>query len=216
MFLYYTRYRVGESSILNGTGYVVTKKFIDNLSYKVTTSTEDIELSCICSLLNEKIGYAKDAVFYDEQVEKFNVSHIQRKRWVQGSNQVFKKYALALIKSMIHKFSFQAFDMFQVLFLPYNQSVAVVFLILSYIFIIPLKYIILGIIVGYLGEVLIGIILVNYYHKSLKRLFLSILFFPFFHLSWIPIYIYAFFNTHNVWDEIKHTKAIKYEDISQI
>ena len=42
---------------------------------------------------------------------------------------------------------------------------------------------------------------------------LGILFFPIFHLSWLPIYIYSMFNTKNVWEEIKHTKAL---DISEM
>ncbi|MBQ8891686.1 MAG: glycosyltransferase [Bacilli bacterium] len=215
LFLYTPRERIGESSTINGTGYIVLKSYIDQFNYKASTSTEDIELTCISHIKNEKIGFAKDAIFYDEQVSRFNTSMKQRKRWIQGSMQVFKKYYKELFKNIKEKRNFDAIDMFQILFLPINQAYAFILLLLSYIFIIPFKYVLLSIIISYIGEFIFSIFVLKFYKKDVKRLLPAILYFPIYHLSWIPIYIYSLFNSNNTWEEIKHTSTLKIEEITK-
>lgn len=213
LFVYEARSRMGESSSINGTGYAVLKDYINKINYRAITSTEDIELTCVSAINHEKIGYQRSAIFYDEQVTNFFISMKQRKRWIQGSMQVLKYYMKDLFYAIKEKNSFQLIEMFFVLTLPINQSIALFLLIISYIFFIPLPIIILGILIGYIGEVCVSIFLTIYFKKSIKKLMLGILFFPIFHLSWLPIYIYSMFNTKNVWEEIKHTKAL---DISEM
>ena len=183
LFLYETRKRMGESSSVNGTGYVVLKSYIDDINYRAYTATEDIELTCVSALNKEKIGYARNAIFYDEQVSNFNVSIKQRKRWIQGSMQVWKGNKKNLFKEIKKDNNFQLTEMFFILTLPINQAIAFPLLILSYIFIIPLKYLIIGIILGYIGEVLVSIFLTLYFKKKLIKLIPAILFFPIYHLS---------------------------------
>lgn len=213
LFLYETRSRMGESSSINGTGYAVSKEYIDKISYRATTSTEDIELTCVSALNREKIGYARKAIFYDEQVTDFLLSMKQRKRWIQGSMQVWKCYRKDLYKKMKEKNTFHLMDMFFVLTLPINQAISFPFLILSYIFILPYSCLFIGIIAGYLGEILVSIFLTLYFKKNLTKMLPAILFFPIFHITWLPIYIYALFNSKNVWEEIKHTRAIEIDEI---
>ena len=213
LFLYNARSRIKESSSLNGTGYVVLKEFIDKINYRAKTVTEDIELTCVCSINNEKIGYCREAIFYDEQVEYFNISMKQRKRWIQGSMQVLKQYKKDLFKKIKNKNTFQLIDMFQMLMLPIVQAISFILIIISYLFIIPFKYSLIGIIIGYIGEVTVAIFLIIHFKKNLKQLLGACLFFPIFHLSWIPIYIYSLFNTNNNWEEIKHTRNINIEEI---
>ena len=212
-FMYEARNRINQGSTLNGTGYAVLKEFIDSIKHKAKTITEDIELTCVCALNHEKIGYEESAVFYDEQVTNYRVSVKQRKRWIQGSMQVFKHYYKNLFKSIKENNCFQLFDMFQILFLPVNQALAFVAIILSYIFIVPFKMIILGLLVGYIGEVILSIFLILYFKKNLKKLVVSCLFFPIFHVSWLPIYLYAIFNSYSSWEEIEHNSSLKIEEM---
>ena len=213
LFLYETRSRMGESISVNGTGYVVSKKYIDEISYQATSSTEDIELTCVSALHGEKIGYARNAIFYDEQVANFPLSVKQRKRWIQGSMQVWKRYKKELYKKIKEKNSFHLMDMFFMLTLPINQAISFPLLIISYLLFIPYPYPFIGIIFGCLGEILVSIFLTLYFKKNLIKMMPAILFFPLFHISWIPIYIYALFNSKNVWEEIKHTKAMEIDEI---
>ena len=213
LFLYEARRRMGESSTLNGTGYVILKEFIDNIKFKAHTLTEDIELTCICALNHEKIGYEENAIFYDEQVTNYRVSVKQRKRWIQGSMQVFKRYYKDLFKKIKEQESFQLIDMFHILFLPINQILAFIGLSLSYIFLIPFNMVIIGIIGGYIGEVLLSIFLILFFKKDLKKLLIPCLFFPIFHISWLPIYYYCIFNKNSDWEEIKHNSSLKIEEM---
>ena len=59
----------------------------------------------------EKIGYCKDAVYYDEQPVKFSTSWHQRMRWARGYLQVFGKYGGKLLKGVFRKGGFACFDM---------------------------------------------------------------------------------------------------------
>ena len=166
LFLYDSRNRIGESSTVNGTGYAISKEYLNNINHSAKTSTEDIELTCICALNHEIIGFSSDARFYDEQVNSFKVSVKQRKRWIQGSMQVFKTYIKNLFKEIKNNNSFQLIDMIHMLFLPINQALAFIFLLLSYIFIIPFNFIVLGIIIGYIGEIVVSLLLLIIYKKK--------------------------------------------------
>ena len=213
LFLYTSRSRIGESSTLNGTGYSVSKKYIDNLNTSFKTVTEDIELTTLCAINNQKIGFERQAIFYDEQVENFLVSIKQRKRWIQGSMQVFKYFIGNLFTSIKGKNTFQVIDMINILFLPINQAIAFFIMIITYLVFVPFYLLLPGLVISYFGEVILSVFLTIFYHKKLSKLFGACLFFPIFHLSWIPIYIYSLFNTKNKWEEIKHTKSLKIEDI---
>ena len=213
LFLYESRSRLGEGSTLNGTGYVVLKDYIEKIKYNSKTATEDIELTCYSAINHEKVGYEEKAIFYDEQVTQFGISMKQRKRWIQGSMQVFKNYYKNLYKEIKNNNSFQLIDMFHILFLPVNQAIAFVILIVSYIFLVPLNIIIIGLVIGYIGEVLLSIFLILFFKKNLKKLLKACLFFPIFHISWIPIYLYSIFNSYSNWEEIKHDSSLKIEEI---
>ena len=213
LFMYASRRRLGESSALNGTGYVVLKSFIDEIKFKSKTITEDIEFTCVCALNNEKIGYEDKAIFYDEQVTNYSVSVKQRKRWIQGSMQVLKKYYKNLFTCMKDKMSFQLLDMMQILLLPINQALVCVVLILSYILFVPIKMIVIGLLIGYIGEVILSVFLILFFKKTLKKSLIACLFFPIFHISWLPIYLYSIFNSDSKWDEIKHNNSVKIEEI---
>ena len=213
LFLYESRIRMGQSASINGTGYAIIKEFIDDINFEAHTVTEDIELTCVAALNREKVGYARKAIFYDEQVDSFAISFKQRKRWIQGSMQVLKLKYKDLFKKMKERNTFHLIDQFFALTLPINQSLVFFFLILSYIFIIPYYFIILGIIVGYIGEIIVSIFLTLIFKKDIKKLLPGILFFPIFHISWVPIYMYSLFNSNNVWEEIKHNKSIEIEEL---
>ena len=54
-----------------------------------------------------------------------------------------------------------------------------------------------------------------YKQKDLKGMTASIILFSIFVLSWIPINISVFVKKYNKWDEIKHTRSIKIDDIKK-
>ena len=213
LFVYETRRRIGEGCSINGTGYAVLKSYIDNINYRAKTSTEDIELTTVSAINREKIGYSRKAIFYDEQVVDFKTSMKQRKRWIQGSMQVWKNYRKSLFKEIIKQNNFQLTEDLFVLTLPINQAIAFPLLVLTYIFVLPINIFLVSILIGFIGEVLTAFLLIIYFKKNIKKMIPAILFFPIFHLSWVPIYIYSIFNSKNIWEEIKHTRVLDIDEI---
>jgi cellulose synthase/poly-beta-1,6-N-acetylglucosamine synthase-like glycosyltransferase len=105
------RMTVGSSCAISGTGFLVSADYIYNNGWKFFTLTEDIEFSINRIADGNLIGYAEDAIVYDEQPTLISQSIRQRSRWVKGSIQVFKKYAGKLSKKVLIDGSFSAFDM---------------------------------------------------------------------------------------------------------
>ncbi len=110
-YLNNARMQLGTSCAISGTGFLVSAKVIDkNGGWIHHLLTEDIEFTCDSVSKGIKIGYAANAVLYDEQPTKFGQSYTQRLRWAKGFYQVFKNYGLKLAKGAF-KGSFSCFDM---------------------------------------------------------------------------------------------------------
>jgi cellulose synthase/poly-beta-1,6-N-acetylglucosamine synthase-like glycosyltransferase len=92
-----SRQNLGMSGTIGGTGFVLTRNILKVIGWDMGTLTEDLEFSTKCVLLGHKIDYAYDAITYDEKPTQLSVSYNQRKRWMQGHNDVMKKYLLSLI-----------------------------------------------------------------------------------------------------------------------
>ena len=110
LFLNESRYNMGRSSFLNGTGFVIKKEVIDKHGFNPKTVTEDVEFTAMCAINNEKIGFATDAITYDEQTNSFDVSWKQRKRWSFGTMECLREYFPTLLKKGIKERNFECFD----------------------------------------------------------------------------------------------------------
>ncbi len=110
-FLNGARFLLGTSAAVSGTGFFFSKEILEKCGgWPFHLLTEDIEFTVHNIISGEKIGFCKDAIFYDEQPTLFSQSWRQRLRWAKGYLQVFGKYGKDLIKG-IFKGSFACFDM---------------------------------------------------------------------------------------------------------
>lgn len=91
------RQNLGMSGTIGGTGFVLTRNILKVIGWDMGTLTEDLEFSTKCVLMGYHIDYAYDAITYDEKPTDLRISYNQRKRWMQGHNDVMKKYLLSLI-----------------------------------------------------------------------------------------------------------------------
>lgn len=102
-FYHLARYNIGLSPLLNGTGFMVKFDLIKQNGWDTKTLTEDIEFSLKQIIKGRKLGWATDAIVYDEQPEVFKASWKQRSRWTVGHIQCMKAYtkdlALAIKKN---------------------------------------------------------------------------------------------------------------------
>lgn len=104
------RANVGFSNQIGGTGFVVETNTLKKLGWGATCLTEDLEFTCKLVLNGEKVGWAHDAIIYDEKPLKLKQSWNQRKRWMQGFTDVASRYFFKLVKKAIVDRKFYVFD----------------------------------------------------------------------------------------------------------
>ena len=218
-FFNLSRKKLNSSASINGTGFMVQKEFIDNLDFNPVTLTEDVELTTVCAIHNEKIDFVKDAITYDEQPTLFRVSLTQRLRWSKGNLQCWKKYHHKLFKSFIKYHNLSAVDM-------YLNNLAAIVQVLSTILIlagliermVATKVVfsfagILGFLVSYIGTLIASLFVTIYNKKNISAMLPSLILFTLFMLSWIPINVVCLFKKNVKWKHIGHNKNINIDDI---
>lgn len=104
------RANIGFSNQIGGTGFAIETKTLKKLGWGATCLTEDLEFSCKLVLNGEKVGWAHDAIIYDEKPLKLKQSWTQRKRWMQGFTDVASRYFFKLVKKSIMERKFYMFD----------------------------------------------------------------------------------------------------------
>lgn len=93
---------------ISGTGYYISGEIIEKWGgFPFISLTEDYELTLYATLNNLTTSYNTKAIFYDEQPDNFNVSIMQRTRWVKGFFEARKKYIKKIrINVNIHDINF--------------------------------------------------------------------------------------------------------------
>src|SRR5471030_2887513 len=104
------RANVGFSNQIGGTGFAIETDTLKKLGWGATCLTEDLEFTCKLVLNGEKVGWAHDAIIYDEKPLKLAQSWTQRKRWMQGFTDVASIYFFKLIAKSIKERKFYIFD----------------------------------------------------------------------------------------------------------
>lgn len=98
------------SNQIGGTGFVVDTGILKEMGWGATCLTEDLEFTCKLVLNGYKVGWAHNAVVYDEKPLTLKQSWHQRKRWMQGFSDVASRFFLKLLKKAVKDRSFVALD----------------------------------------------------------------------------------------------------------
>ncbi len=226
-FVNNARMILGTSCAVSGTGFVVSKKIINKYKgWKWYGLTEDLEFTANCVLNGIKIGYAENAVVYDEQPTSFMASWNQRMRWVKGSMQVAKKLGVDLAKSIIFNSNFASYDMLINLGASFVLNfICVIVNVISYVmsllvegnaYLVALSLIEL-IIRSYLMLFAFGALTtITEWKKIRAPWYEKILYtfsFPLFGALYVPIsFISVFVNVK--WKKIAHTKCVKLDELA--
>ena len=111
-YLNRSRYLLGTSAAVSGTGFMFSRKIAErNGGWNYFLLTEDIEFTIDSVISGEKIGYCERAMLYDEQPTSLKQSVRQRLRWARGYIQVFCGYGASLIRGIFSKKFFSCYDM---------------------------------------------------------------------------------------------------------
>lgn len=220
---HYSRYKLGLSPLINGTGFMVAMSVIKETNgWHSNTITEDIEFSLKSIARGYKIGWAKDAVVYDEQPLGFKQSWTQRLRWSVGHIQCFKEYFTELAKQKnITPTTIDAaiyiFGMPLIILTLINIVVSV-----AIYAILPFKLIMFNFALKVTGAlVFVAMLLISFLtllhdKKSLKKVWKGIITMPIFMFSWFIINVVAFTKKQLEWKPISHIKSTNMQELQNL
>lgn len=224
------RMLLGSSACVSGTGFLFSRRIMKkNGGWKHFLLTEDFEFTVDCILNDTPVGYAANAVIYDEQPTKLGQSFTQRARWIKGYLQVFARYGGRMVKKMIVDGSFASFDMIM------NCIPCLVLTCVSFAFNTvmiaagiatrtpDMGICILSVLTSVFGSAMtlwfVGSIACitqrRRIHTSTPKKILSVLTFPVFVFTYAIALVFAVF-TNIEWKPIKHTVALTAEEIRDL
>ena len=218
-FFNLSRKKINSSASINGTGFMVEKKFIESLDFSPVTLTEDVELTTICAIHNEKIDFVNKAITYDEQPTSFKVSLIQRLRWSKGNLQCWLKYHHQLFKAFIKNHNLACVDMYLNNLAAFVQVLSMIVVVVTFVQkVLTTKVVfslagIVAMLVSYIGTLIVSLFVTIYNKKSVTAMMSSLILFTLFMLTWFPINIVSLFKKEVKWKHIGHNKSINIDDI---
>lgn len=219
-----SRYNVGLSSVLMGTGMCISKESLNKIGWDTVTLTEDLEYSIQALLKDTKTTFARETKIFDEKPISFYASCRQRLRWGRGQLSVLFKYIPKMLKDGIKELNIVKVDsamrLIQQPYLMFYFIITLLRLIFPGTFSSPLfNYFISNIkTLGFVLPVMPFLIPSSVYFLDQLSFdsFKYVLFFPLFMYSWVLILYYAFFTLNNKsWLPTKHIRNISHEDLQK-
>lgn len=119
------------SNQIGGTGFVIKTETLRKIGWESSCLTEDLEFSCKLILSGEKIGWAHDAVIYDEKPLTLTDSWRQRRRWMQGFSDVATRYFTKLLKKGLIERKWYVLDCALYIIQPFITSIIGIGLIIN-------------------------------------------------------------------------------------
>ena len=222
-FYHLARYNIGLSPLLNGTGFMVKFDVIKPTGWDTKTLTEDIEFSLKNIIEGRKLGWATDAIVYDEQPTGFKQSWSQRTRWTVGHIQCMKEYTGLLAAAVKEHKTVMNFD--GLLYILGSIPMFVITLILlltNFIMYIGngmtsqeliinlLRYLI----PTFILPILLAIFIMKLDKKPIKPMWKGLIFYPLFLGSWLLINFKCLFVRNTKWEKIEHKRDIKINEVN--
>ena len=222
-FYHLARYNIGLSPLLNGTGFMVKFDVLKPDGFDTITLTEDIEFSLKRIIKGKRLGWATDAIVYDEQPVDFKSSWSQRTRWTVGHLQCMKTYTKDLALAVKEHKTAMNFDGLLYIVGSIPMFIASIALVLSNFIIYLgnamtttdlilniLKYVIPTFLLP-IGSALITMYLEG---KPIKPMLKWTLYYPLFIGSWLLINFQCLFKKDVKWEKIQHVRDIKIKEIA--
>ena len=227
-FLNHPRHLLKTSCAVSGTGFCFSRRILEQRGgWNFFLLTEDIEFTIANVIAGERIGYCKDAVFYDEQPTTFRQSCRQRMRWAKGYVQVFQAYGLKLLKGIPQRNGFACFDMamaimpaivLTVVGIGTNAAASVLGFLAGQNVLIALWSAVQFLVNSYLLMLFIGAVTTlsqwKQIHATTAQKILYTFTFPLFMLTYIPISFVALFK-HVEWKPIEHSVSVSLADLNR-
>jgi len=216
-FIAQSRWNLGASALLNGTGFGFTDAYLERTGgWNTVTITEDIEYSGRAAINGARVAWVPKAVTYDEQPVTVKATFKQRLRWTVGMYQCIGALLLPIFRagrsSNTSKFTLADIALFY-LFPVFGMMGFWAMLLMLICDILslqtaswtPLVWHLLCFTVGsYIPVVFLGIAVTLRAGKTLKEGRKGIFGFWFFTMAWAIIAMKALFKKNQNWDPIRH------------
>ena len=222
-FYHLARYNIGLSPLLNGTGFMVKFDVIKPTGWDTKTLTEDIEFSLKNIIEGRKLGWATDAIVYDEQPTGFKQSWSQRTRWTVGHIQCMKEYTGLLAAAVKEHKTVMNFDgLLYILGSIPMFVITLILLLLNFVMYIGngmtsqeliinlLRYLI----PTFILPILLAIFIMKLDKKPIKPMWKGLIFYPLFLGSWLLINFKCLFVRNTKWEKIEHKRDIKINEVN--
>ena len=216
------RYNAGLSPLINGTGFMVKMSAIKDTGWNTNTLTEDIEFSLKTIIQGKKLGWAVDAVCYDEQPVQFKASWSQRSRWTIGHIQCLREYTGELTKAANDNRTLMNFDgllyilgsipMFicSIVLLLINAVVYLTKGMTTTAFVINLLRFVVP---TFILPILVALFIMVIDKKPIKKMWFGLLMYTVFMASWLLINFKCLFKQDTRWEKIEHNRNVEIDDI---
>ena len=224
-FYHLARYNVGLSPLLNGTGFMVKFDVLKPDGWQTKTLTEDIEFSLKRIIKGKKLGWATDAIVYDEQPVGFKQSWSQRSRWTVGHMQCIKEYTKSLAKAIKDKKTMMNVDGFLYIVGSIPMFVLTIILLLTNFLMYAgsaitqadltiniLRYLV----PTFLFPIVTSMFAMWLDKRPIKPMIKGLLCYPLFMGSWLLINFKCLFKRNTKWEKINHVRNIKINEITKI
>ena len=221
-FYHLARYNLGLSPLLNGTGFMVRFDIIKQEGgWNTKTLTEDIEYSLINIAKGRKLGWATDAIVYDEQPVAFSQSWKQRTRWTVGHLQCMKLYTKDLARGIKTNKTLMNFDGFL-----YILGIPMMLLTMLLLIVNLIIYLASGMTTAallwnyarYLGAtflmpIVTAVLILALDKRPIRPMIKGLLCYPIFMGSWIIINLKSLIKPDTRWEKIDHVRDVKINEV---
>lgn len=219
-FYHLARYNLGLSPLINGTGFMVKFDIIKPNGWQTITLTEDIEFSLINISKGRRLGWATDAIVYDEQPVGFKQSWSQRSRWSVGHLQCMKHYTKDLAKGVKTHKTLMNFD--GLLYMMGIPMMILTFLLLGINTALYASNQMTGIeliyqygrylIATFIIPILTAVVVLLIDKRKIRPMVKGLLCYPLFMGSWILINIKCLIKPDTKWEKIEHVRNIEIKE----
>ena len=220
-FYHMPRARLGLSSLAGGTGYCFKSELVEN-GWNTGSLCEDTEFSMQLMTRGERLAFAREAVFFDEQPTDIRTSFRQRYRWAVGTYQCVFSCSQKLLLSVFDRGGLLAADGLMFLLLTPLVGFSTLTTLLQFLMIFnePFKYwgnslesFASTALIGVAMCIIQGVLLLKLEHKPLRPMLGALVMYPLFLYVTVIINLIVIFYRNPQWHPIKHKRAISLDQL---
>ena len=187
------------------------------------TLTEDIEFSLKRIIKGRRLGWATDAIVYDEQPVSFKASWSQRSRWTVGHIQCLKVYTKDLALAVKKNKTMMNLDGLLYMMGSIPLFVVTILLLLSNFIIYAsdamttqelISNVVRYVVPTFFMPIATAVFTMYLEKKPIKPMARWLIYYPLFLGSWLVINFKCLFKRNTTWEKIEHVRDIKIKEIA--